>query len=736
MSFGHIDVSIIKILIVGAGGVGKSCLLRFLCDLSILKTYSSTTLINAAQRVKCERVRTSKDNSSGEIVWELVGPEKLKSVLADAIKSRAAKLEADAIKSRAAKTLSPQGIPLPSNVGSSQSSEPESTQSSSEPTQTRSEPESTQTSSEPESTQTSSLESIGEVIGLLKYKEGKLFSVTWIYLVDSGGQPQFHELLTAFVRNATLGIFVLNLSEQLEDKPDVKYYKNGQPCGKSYKFPLSHKEIFQHCVQTISSLCPINHPLPSTETEESSTTSIETEEPSIKTEEPSTASVETEEPFTASIETEETTVTSEFIKPKILVVGTHRKKESKSKESREEKEKKLKEILQPYGTGIIKNAGKHIIFPIDSISRKKSDKKVRDEIRKGIFAVKPFCKKQLPLQYYALELELDYLAEKEKHDVISFEGCFKKIGPSLNFSQKTFLAAIQHLDRLNLILYFKSQAPDVIFTNPNTLLDKVGEIVEKSYIWRGKVPTIEDQWVSDESVLLINRGEVTLEVLKSFESSYVEGLFDHNTLTRILTHLFVLLPKAKDKYFMPALLDVNLDVTSPTEDYFAVSFPGNAPMGLFSSSVVCLLSKYKWKEMNTPGHLFRNSLTFKVDIAQVTLLDRRTHFEVHIKKNIKKALPKLRARIREDVINAVYEVKEARHLYNLEFSSKCFCCPCSSSPPHLAEYKFSEYLSDYILDCTKDGGSFEVRDWHKEWLGIFSPSMKDFTIEKEGKFLY
>ena len=58
-------------------------------------------------------------------------------------------------------------------------------------------------------------------------------------------------------------------------------------------------------------------------------------------------STETEEPSTASIETEETTVTSEFIKPEILV-GTHREKEGKNKESHKEKEEKLKETLQPY----------------------------------------------------------------------------------------------------------------------------------------------------------------------------------------------------------------------------------------------------------------------------------------------------------------------------------------------------------------------------------------------------
>ena len=720
MLFGHIDVTIIKILIVGAGGVGKSCLLRFLCDLPILDTYSSSTLINAAQRVKCERVRASKDDSSDEIVWELVGPEKLKSVLAEAIKSRAAKVQtsknnssdaivgelvapekADDIKSSTSKSSSPQVVVSPSNVGSLQSSEPKSTQTSSEPksTQTISEPESTQTSSEPESTQTTSLESISEVVALIKYKRGKLFSITWIYLVDSGGQPQFHELLTAFVRNATLGIFVFNLSEQLDDKPEIKYYKNGQPCGESYKFPLSHKEIFQHCVQTISSLCPID----------CSTTSIVKEEPS-----------------TASIKTKEPTVTSS---PEILVVGTHREEEDKSEESREDKEKKLREILQPYHAGIIKDDGNYI-FPIDSISRSDLDKDMRDEIcRRIVKAVKPFCKTALPLQYYALELELELQAEKRR-DVISYEHCFKEIGLPLNFSRKTFLAAIQHLDELNLILYFKSQAPDVIFTNPNALLDKVGEIVEKSYIWRGNVPSNEVKSFLNEHVLFVKRGEVTLEMLKSFESSYVEGLFDHVTLTRILTHLFVLLPISKDKYFMPALLDVSEDLTSPTKDCFAVSFRGNAPMGLFSSSVVYLLSKSKWKKMDTPGHLFRNSLTFNVDIVQVTLLDRSTYFEVHIeiKDCFKKDLAKVKAKIRKDVINAVNEVKEARHLYNLEYSSECFCCPCSSSPPHLAEYKFSEHINNFILYCTKDGGSFPVKEWHKEWLGTSSPSMEDVAI--------
>ena len=622
MNLGYIDVNIIKILIVGAGGVGKSCLLKFLCDLPAPDIYNSTGCIDTAQRVKCERVRIDGDDSSEEIVWKLVGPEELKDGLVNAIKSRAA-------------TLTPRDEKMQLDVKSSQSSLPGSIEEetslgkvitediqligSTEKKTSRREviEEDVQLIGSTEE-ETPLGEAIKEVVQLIGYKGGKLYSVTRIYLVDSGGQPQFHELLTAFIKNATLGIFVINLSEQLDIKPEIKYYKNGKPCGESYKFPFSHKEIFQHCVQTISSLYPIDHSLPST------------------------ASTETEEPSVAS-------------KPEILVVGTHREEEEsreeegKIEESREDKEEKLKKILQPY-TGIITNDGKYI-FPIDSISRSQSDKDVLDKIRRRI--VKDVKSRKLPLQYYALELELEVLAKKKGCDVISFKKCFNKIGPSLNFDKRKFLVTIQHLDALNLIMYFESHAPDVIFTNPNTLLDKVSEIIEKSYIWRNKVDPIEVCLVADKSIRLIEQGEVTLEVLKSFKSSYVEGLFDHETLAKILTHLFVFVPISKDKFFMPALLEVDEDLNSPTNDFFAVSFPSNAPMGLFSSSVVCLLSKNKrWEKVSTLGNLFRNSLTFNVGLASVILLDKRSHFEVHIElddDDFKKKLPEIRFHVREDL---------------------------------------------------------------------------------------
>ena len=41
----------------------------------------------------------------------------------------------------------------------------------------------------------------------------KLLTSKWIHFIDSGGQPEFHDLLPVFVPNASVMLFVFNLSE-------------------------------------------------------------------------------------------------------------------------------------------------------------------------------------------------------------------------------------------------------------------------------------------------------------------------------------------------------------------------------------------------------------------------------------------------------------------------------------------------------------------------------------------
>ena len=72
--------------------------------------------------------------------------------------------------------------------------------------------------------------------------------------IDSRGQPQFHEVLPAFIRNTTATIFVMKLSERLDEHPLIEYYDtNGELCGKSYSGALSNEQMLQCCVRTIHS---------------------------------------------------------------------------------------------------------------------------------------------------------------------------------------------------------------------------------------------------------------------------------------------------------------------------------------------------------------------------------------------------------------------------------------------------------------------------------------------------
>ena len=65
----------------------------------------------------------------------------------------------------------------------------------------------------------------GELVLLVEKTEGSkcFIELQWLHFIDSGGQPQFHEVLPAFIRNTTATIFVMKLSD------------NGHLCGKPFR---------------------------------------------------------------------------------------------------------------------------------------------------------------------------------------------------------------------------------------------------------------------------------------------------------------------------------------------------------------------------------------------------------------------------------------------------------------------------------------------------------------------
>ena len=92
---------------------------------------------------------------------------------------------------------------------------------------------------------------------LEKYKENNpkrstMNKIHLIYFVDSGGQPQFQEILPNFVRNS-VNFLVHKLSEKLVDCPGFEYWLNGNKYTIPEALRVSNMSIIMQSVRSVCS---------------------------------------------------------------------------------------------------------------------------------------------------------------------------------------------------------------------------------------------------------------------------------------------------------------------------------------------------------------------------------------------------------------------------------------------------------------------------------------------------
>ena len=84
--------------------------------------------------------------------------------------------------------------------------------------------------------------------------EKELLCYNYVYLIDSGGQPQFHNLLPLFVQGISTALYILDLNYGPNDFPLIDYFKKGELLGKRYLSNLTNAENFCFLMQSIKSL--------------------------------------------------------------------------------------------------------------------------------------------------------------------------------------------------------------------------------------------------------------------------------------------------------------------------------------------------------------------------------------------------------------------------------------------------------------------------------------------------
>ena len=220
---GYIHCHIWKVLVTGAAGSGKTSLIHHLFGEEPPGLCCSTTLAEAAIRAISREIIGSSQTG-----WFRVTYEELLKMLGRALKAgipmeKSLTRLSELTDSSQAKSSSPEGSTLNSATKTT-----------------------TTYSHVPETSFSCTSSSKQELVQLLERSQGskRFFELQWIHFIDSGGQPQFHEVLPAFIRNTTATIFVMKLSERLDEHPKIKYFdKNGQLCGKPFRHALSNDQM-------------------------------------------------------------------------------------------------------------------------------------------------------------------------------------------------------------------------------------------------------------------------------------------------------------------------------------------------------------------------------------------------------------------------------------------------------------------------------------------------------------
>ena len=507
-----------------------------------------------------------------------------------------------------------------------------------------------------------------------------------VKLIDSGGQPQFHEVLPVFLRRMSLYIFVFKLSEELATKPMVEYFgEDGKRVGTPYRSPQSNEQLLKHCLRTLHT----HRSSPDTKGECS----------------------------------------------KIMIVGTHRDEEHLcTTETREEKNKKLEELLLPmFKEEVIyyNLAENKLIFPVNAKNPEELDKETARDIQSLVLTKCMPNPIDVPLQYFSLEIILEEISLSLKRGVLSKEECLRA-ADKLFFNEHTLDAALQFLDEISSVFYFPEVLDGVVFTNPQVLLDKVTELVEITFCLRENVGCKTLRALSGSWQKFKDHGIVSLDLLqeKEFNKHYVPDIFTPVHLVKLFRKLFIIADFSASDYIMPALLPV-LE-TEKVRKYrvskdslvspLALDFPLGGPrLGTYCSLTCFLVSNDNqfpcpWKivllpRSNTPACLNRNCTQFMVPgfPGSVTLIDTFFHVEIHVDDTAEKVCSKLCSFVSKAVFAGL---KKAMIVlgYNNSIPSKALLCPCGAKDPHVATF------GDGLWICSRDNKVFgDLTPRHLLW---------------------
>ena len=687
MKLGCIALDIDKILFFGLAGNGKTSALAVLLGLSPPDIRCSTPLMKRPITVIFMSVNKKME-------WKERTQEQMQDIVAEVIRSRdprqQAAAQSDASQSRRSKSklgfLKRLWMRKAKSSSSSSQPTPEDTSSSTSAAMTT-------PSSEDTPTDGAETEAGGELDSLLSASQvdeeflslvnsapsflKPILRMRQILILDSGGQPEFLEMLSVFLNGASKFTYVFKAHESLDMRAMIQYFKDNELVGE-YEASLTNEEIMKQCIRTMKSLNAKNPDIPPA---------------------------------------------------KMLFLATHRDMVPAGKlpgvlESLQERMRKI--LLPQFKDQIIycNKTRKDFIFTMNAAQPDDVDRECGKAIRECLSKSEGREPVKVPLRWHSLYHRLLEVMNDLGKKVLPRELC-RQVAESMDIDDESCEEALNFFNGLNVLFYYPAILPNLVFVDPQMLLDKLSELVDECYQTR---ESNKLEPVVGEKLKFHDYGQVTEKFMSEFETHYEPPLFTHKELITLMKGLLVLADLSEDTYFMPCLLRV---VTSEVvrehqvsgEKALAIHFPDSGPlMGMYCSTVAYLLSPNNiypsaWRVLENdegnPECIHRNVIKFTVSdfTGTASLIDHFTHFEIHVN-----AHPTDEAELWKLAHDAVFAgIEKARKTigYTNNTPVPAIICPAHSATPHPATMRKGAWK------CSKDSRKYgNVSDCTIPWLSV------------------
>ena len=519
-----------------------------------------------------------------------------------------------------------------------------------------------------------------------------------LHVVDTGGQPEFMEIMPCLMHNSHVVALVLNLVQPLDAYPQMTFHEDGRAFTHSHPSSLTNRQIILQAARTMQ----------------------------------------------AKRSTHRGSQCS-----KIIIIGTHRD-ELSSPTAIATANRELKSILLPAFKKelIVYRSTDEILFPVNSLTPDTHDEMVFEEIRQSISNPDLGEVIKIPPSFFMFEQDTMRYAKQQGREMVSFDECME-IGLRLKMGREVVLAALIYFHQHNIFLYFPKVLPELVFTDPQAPLDFVNTIVAFSY----KVLAGVFKCLPAEYTISLKNAIITEEMLqhKSLSSLFIPNLYQTQHAIKLFTHLCVIAPLsdsksqskgqqsgdadqptpkrlclANQKYLMPCLLkdftDIRKFLPQSSVAVFVVRFSDDiVPNGTFVGSIARLLSAHGWevcqKEDETPQCLAHNIVSLHDPImpAQITYVNTTRHFELHVSCLDSKEYASIFPRIRNTMFSAIHHTFTVMRFEDVMIQDAFLCHFCfSKSTRHAATLHHFEHSS--FLKCTLNGSISKLDDSHKIWI--------------------